>query len=108
MKLFRQKFLQSFISRSSFIKNIRQLMLKLTSHDILHCLVSADLSKNIFSIDCVNIFIFSHYFFQDIFPGGNVWGYIHCLYRHSLTLMKTLIFGIMGTKSRELSNLRVF
>ena len=54
--------------------NKKRLILKLTSHGILHYLWSADLSKNFNFI--VSVFIFSQYFFQQILPGGQVWGYI--------------------------------
>ena len=40
-------------------------MIKLTSHDILHYLCSADLSKKLFSIGCVNIYLFSIVFSID-------------------------------------------
>ena len=40
--------------------------------------------KKLFSIDCVNIYIF-YYFFQLILPGGKVWDYP--TYCDSLTLM---------------------
>ena len=45
--------------------------------------------KKIFSIDYVNNYLFSIFFSID-FLGGKVWGYPHCLYHDSLTLINLL------------------
>ena len=51
------------------------MILKLTSHGILHYLWSADLSKS-FPQLIILIFILSHYFVLFILQGGKGWGYI--------------------------------
>ena len=74
--------------------------LKLTSHGILHDLWSALLAvKNLFLIDCVNIYLLSiffsiafaniyvlHIFFKRICQVEKCGVTLYCLYRDSLTL----------------------
>ena len=56
----------------SFVRQYIFCHLYLTSHDILHYLWSADLSKS-FSQLIMSIFIFCQFFFQEILPGEKVW-----------------------------------
>ena len=56
------------LSKKAFIKTKKKKRLKLTSHSILNYLRSADLLINLlmlFSIDYVNIYLFSIYFSID-------------------------------------------
>ena len=66
-----------------------KIMLKLTSHDIMHYLWSADLSKSfsqlIVSIDCVNTHLFP-IFFNRFYWVEKCGLPPHCLYRDSLIL----------------------
>ena len=47
---------------------------------------SADLSQKLFLIDCVNIYLFSIFFFNRFCPAEKCGVTSHCLYRDSLTL----------------------
>ena len=54
--------------------NIMRIKLKFTSHAILHYFWSACLSKKFFTIDYVNIYLFSRFLSID-FSSGKMWGY---------------------------------
>ena len=71
-------------------------------------LVVSESIKKVFSIDFVNIYLFSIIFFNKFCPVQKFRATQHCLYRDLLTLMKTVIFGLMCVKNRGHVNLRVF